>query len=524
MQIIGKVQIQGSEKEIALQEEDTLFKYYSLELIGVYTSQVEEQKIVFKKEIALTEETKIEIIKRINDKVIPNRLLQRSYLFEVIGEIEIEGKQKKLVVKKENEILKYYYLNLIGVFTPKIPGEVIIFKQDTLENAVFSVRKDNTQRSHLSSLEKERIKEFLQKIKILEILDRYNFQQRGGKGQTQYHASVTKNNLLHQKEEKEKQEERREKEKIKNQQKQPQKIENKRKDITIKQEVNMDTRVTDRKNLQQVLQKNEKIPTLEHGDEPLKMGIIESDDVKNLKNEKGEKKQGHTSRYEAVMITKQGKIKSLDLENDTQEGTNPLENNYQVQQNGHVQKGDVLTRLQVGEGTIGIEKGQYGEVEVYHSPRKTIGGKAVEGNKSLDRQLETTNAKNAVKGTDIRTLQLAQEYQNGYRSVEQGYQEVETHKRQFENCEPKSVEDIDGDKNTKSHTHETEDFVALSSGEKITYQELASRWGFYKEGKPDATFIKEKFRQKKQEDKKNEDIIKELEEEYLDPRAPRQER
>lgn len=515
MQIIGKVQIQGREKEIALQEENTFFKYYSLELIGVYTSQIEEQEIVFKKEIALTQETKMEIIKRINDKVKPNRLSQRSYLFEVIGEIEIEGKQKKLVVKKENEIMKYYYLNLIGVFTPKMPGEVIIFKQDTLENAMSSDIKDNAQRSHLSSLEKERIKEFLQKIKILEILDRYNMQQRGAKKQTSYHTPITKNNLSHQKEEKEK---------IKNQQTPPQKIENKPKDITIKQEVDMDTRVTDKKNLEQVLQKDEKIPTLEHGDEPLKMGIIESDDVKNLKDEKGEKKQGHTSRYEAVMITKQGEVKSLNLENDTQEGTNPLENNYQVQQNGHVQKGDVLTRLQVGEGTIGIEKGQYGEVEVYHSPRKTIGGNAVEGNKSLDRQLETTNAKNAVKGTDIRTLQLAQEYQSGYRSVEQGYQEVETHKRQFGNCEPKSVEDIDGDQKTKSHTHETEDFVALSSGEKITYQELASRWGFYKEGKPDATFIKERFSQKKQEDKKNEDIIDELEEEYLDPRVPRQER
>ena len=153
-----------------------------------------------------------------------------------------------------------------------------------------------------------------------------------------------------------------------------------------------------------------------------------------------------------------------------------------------------------------------------------MGGNAVEGNKSLDRQLETTNAKNVVKGTDIRSLQLAQEYQNGYRSVEQGYQEVETHKRQFQNCEPKSVEDIDGDQNTQSHTHETEEFVTLSSGEKITYQELASRWGFYKEGKPDVTFIKERFRQKKQEDKKNEDIIHELDEEYSDPRVPRQER
>ena len=50
----------------------------------------------------------------------------------------------------------------------------------------------------------------------------------------------------------------------------------------------MDTRVTDMSNLQQILQKNDKMPKLEHGDEPLKMGIVESDELDNLKNEKGQ--------------------------------------------------------------------------------------------------------------------------------------------------------------------------------------------------------------------------------------------
>ena len=299
--------------------------------------------------------------------------------------------------------------------------------------------------------------------------------------------------------------------------KQP-KIENDLDDINIKQEVNLNTRVNDMKNLGQVLDREVKMPKLDYGDSPAKIGIVESDDLKKLTNDKGEKEQGHSSRYEAVIITKKGKVKALNLENDTQEGTNPRENNYQVKQNGEIENDDVLTRLKVGKGTIGIDKGKYGEVEVFHSPRKTIGGKGVEGNKSLDRQLETSNSKNTLQGTDIDTLQLDREYGSGYRSVEEGYQEVEKHKEKHENCEPKDEKDIDGELNTASHSHQTEEYVELSNGEKVTYKELASRWGFYKEGQPDAAFVKEKFEQKEQGDKKAEDVIAEMDEEYEDPR------
>ena len=71
----------------------------------------------------------------------------------------------------------------------------------------------------------------------------------------------------------------------------------------------------------------------------------------------------------------EGNIKALDLENDMQAGENPTERNYQVKQNDEIEKGDVLTRLKLqGDETIGIKKGKYGEVEVYHSHGKTIGG------------------------------------------------------------------------------------------------------------------------------------------------------
>lgn len=492
MQILGKVWIAGKEKEILLKEENPFFCYYSLEKIGFYEPKTKMQKSIF-------------------EKGIP----------QIIGEIQVKNEPKEVLVKKEETVLGYYYLNLIGVYTPKIPGETIIFKQETLENKISDDIKDNIQRNKITPLEKDKIKQFLERIKILEIIDRI---QRRGRERSQYSRGITKTSDWKEKKQELQQKEKNQREMLQKQQDRQKKIENKIKDINIKQEIDLNTRVTDMKNLEQVLQKNEKMPELEHGDEGVKVGIVESDDLKKLRNEKGEEEQGHSSRYETVMITKQGKVKTLDLENDTQEGTNPLEKNYQVKQKGNVRSGDVLTRLKLGEGTIGIEKGQYGEVEIYHSPRKTIGGKGVEGNKSLDRQLETSNAKNTLEGTDIESLKLAQEHNDGYRSVEKGYQEAKEHKEKHPECEPKNAKDLDGDVNTQSHPHDTEDFVELSSGEKVTYNQLATRWGFYKDGKPDAAFVKEKFAEKEQGEKTPDDVIEELDEEYEDPRAPEQTR
>lgn len=527
MQILGKVKIQNEEKEIAVKQEDAFFKYYVLELVGVYAPQIKEQKIIFKKNNLFSDGIKRKMINLANEEVTDS-ILQKRELFQTIGEIDWEGSQKEIVIKKEGNLLKYYYLQLIGVHTPRIPNETIIFKQNTLENEIADDIKDNQQRSMISPLEKEKIKEFLRQIKILNILDRIREQERGLGERANHQANIKIEPKQAEKEEQKKElQKQKEKEVQINLSKKQEKVENKEKDINVKQDVDMNTRVTDMSNLEQVLEKSGKIPELEHGDEPLKMGIVESDEVKDLKNEKGEKEQGHSSRFQAVIKTKQGKVKALNLENDTQEGTNPLEKNYQVKQDKSVRSGDVLTRLKVGEGSIGIEKGQYGEVEIYHSPRKTMGGKGIEGNKSLDRQLETSNAKNTLEGTDIETLKLAQEYNDGYRSVEEGYREVEKHQEKYPECEPKTVEDIDGDTKTQSHQHNVqniEDYIELSSGEKVTYQELASRWGFYKDGKPDATFIKEKFVEKEQGDKTPEDVIQELDEEYEDPRAPEQTR
>lgn len=401
----------------------------------------------------------------------------------IIGEIYVNGKEEKLSVEKEENGYIYYLGNvIIGGYNPNIIGDdLIIFRENTLENQLSDQIKDQivqviekTKKKKEQEKERESINERTKNRNIYE-------QQMG------YQKSIGQE----QKQEKIKQVEEIQKrkeynEKVKNRELEKQmkakreKIQNTVKDINIKQEVDMDTMATDMDTIGKRLEEAGKIKGQEKEG---KLAFVESDDLDNLRDQNGKRLEGHSSRYEAVSIDKKGNVKALNLENDTQEGTNPMESNYQVKQNKNqeIEKGDVLTRLQIqGEETIGIENGQYGEVEVYHSHDKTIGGNGVEGNKSLDKQLETKDSKNAVEGMDEETQKLSQKYQDGYRSVETTYQEAKQHENERgEPCEELTVEELDGNPNTVSHSH-TDDIVArlMQNGEisdKFTEREIRER-------------------------------------------------
>ena len=233
------------------------------------------------------------------------------------------------------------------------------------------------------------------------------------------------------------------------------------------------------------------------------MGIIESDEKNQIQNQKGEKV--NTTRYSFVAIASDGSVMPLDLEQDHAEGNNPRETNYQVEQNGRIQQDEVLSRFKIGNGTFAIKNGQYGEIKVYHSPEKTIGGKDIEGNKSLDRELETDN----VWEIEKEERDLAGEYKTGYRQVERSYQEAKIHedeKGKIKQQDKLEIEDIDGDKNTKSHVHD-----------QVNYQELAVKWGYYKEGLPNAQRAQELLEEKrKQNPTKDTKAIIEMIEEDLE--------
>ena len=123
----------------------------------------------------------------------------------------------------------------------------------------------------------------------------------------------------------------------------------------------MDTKdkVTDMKTLGKLLKDEGKLPQIE-GKEFVKIGIIESDQRDNLINAKGEQAKANTTRYSFVAISKDGSVVPLDITQDHAEGNNPTEKNYQVSQTGEIKQEAVLSRFNIGKGTLAIKNGKYG--------------------------------------------------------------------------------------------------------------------------------------------------------------------
>lgn len=299
------------------------------------------------------------------------------YLME---RLKIKDKVVGLYLVDEGDIGKYYLDAVeIGTYIKKIKENNILFKENTIENILAKQIKDVVQSIDLNkkeiSLKQERESEkrLIEKALGLEItriatLDlKQKVQEKEEKTKDSHIIKQIQNSKFFEK-----------------------KKQSNIKDVNIKQEMDTKDKVTDMKNLGQLLEKYDKLPKLE-GKKFVKIGIIESDQKDNLINQKGEKENADTTRYSFVAIANDGTVVPLDIEKDHAEGNNPRETNYQVKQNGEIEQDDVLSRYKIGESTIAVKNGKYGELKVYHSPRKTIGGKDIEGNKSLDRELETDN-------------------------------------------------------------------------------------------------------------------------------------
>ena len=381
----------------------------------------------------------------------------------------------ELSVRKEGDIYKYFLGDkAIGAYDPDIMGDKLIaFRENSLENELSESIRDeivqmieNAGKDEITKVVEE--KEENKEENVYDKVEGYE-EEIGSENEDLEPEILEEKSAIVEKDKKVQKEDRQEEE-----EKEPEKIENTTGAIPIEEEVDMKTMVTDLDSLGEKLEKAGKIKGADEKNG--KLGIVESSDLKNLRDEDGKQLEGHSSRYEAVVITdktgKDGKpiVRALDLETDSQEGTNPVGKNYQVKQNKDIEKEDVQTRLEVqGDETIGIKEGKYGEKEIYYSKNKTLGGEGVEGNRSLDIQLETEESKNSIGGTDQEIQKLSQEYQDGYRSVEDSYQEAKIHENsQGEPCEELEPEDIDGDPNTSTHNHIDETVEQLMKNEKIS--------------------------------------------------------
>lgn len=413
-------------------------------------------------------------MKKIEQKLIQTGEIAKVQDIYLMERLKINGKVLGLYMVDEKEEGKYYLGTIeIGRYIKKLMENNIIFKNRKIEDEIGKQIRDVVISIDLAkkqmSLNKEKEREIDMASRVLGLEEGYkitkiatlDLKQKVQENKKQENEKNLQNNRIIPQE----------------------KNESTVKDINIKQELEMNDKVTDMKTLGQLLKQNGKMPQME-GKEFIQMGVIESSCMNNLIDTQNKKSKVNTTRYSFVAIAKDGTVVPLNLSQDYQEGINPRESNYQVNHDGEVSKDSVLSRFNIGEGTFAVKNGKYGEIKVYHSPRKTLGGKDQEGNKSLDRELETNNVWSMKK----EERDLAGEYKTGYRSVEEGYQEAKEHEDGKGNILPEDevkTKDIDGNKNTKTHTHHN-----------VNYEELASKWGYYEQGKPNIEKAQKLFEKK----------------------------
>ena len=412
---------------------------------------------------------------------------------------------------KNNDLLEYYVGDIkIGVLETDVMSDNILILQNTLGNELSSQIKDSINRLPREEIEKEG--DWTRKLDTY--LKEFGKRDEKIKSLTQIELD----------DEEEKEEEEESKEENKNEEEPQEKVDlekdeeeekNKKRgsdinDVNIKQSVELDERANDMHDVRKWLGLPQEVKSI---------GVIESYQMSNLQNENGKNYDNSTTRYSLVAIGKDGSVKPLskyipDLEKRDSSGNDPTRETYQVDTEGRVEKDAVLSEYQFGSKIIQIDNKEMGRIEI------NIGEEARNSTKSMGVQLR---AENTLFVTDTSTRSIIGEYEkNGEDTVEENIEEAEKHPDP--NTHKMDERDIDGDPKTLSHTH-VGDKVVLKDGTELTFEDLAKRWGFYKDdGKPDGEYAKEKYQEEQNRnlEKEPEDVVEELDEQFQDPRIQNQ--
>ena len=407
-----------------------------------------------------------------------------------IGNGENERTIAVTVVKSsKNKDLYEYYIGetKIGVLEVDVMEDNILMLQNTLENELSSQIKDAIDR-----LPREEIEEEGELSKAIDdYLKEFGEDNERVKGVA----------LVDLEEKKEKEAEKDKKEGEEEITVEPSTV----KDVNVKQTIDLGERANDMHDVRKWFGLPQDVA---------KIGVIESYQMSNLHNSKGEDYSNPTTRYSLIAIGKNGEVRPLSeyipqLEQRDSVGNNPTEESYQVDDYGRVNKDANLTEYQFGSKVIQIDNKEMGRIEI------NIGEEARDSTKAMGVELRTENVTFA---TDTSSRSVIGEYeQNGEDTVEENIEEAERHPDPEE--DKMDARDIDGDIETASHIH-TGDEIVLEDGTIMTFSELARRYGFYNDGVPDSEHAKEVYTEKltKTPEKTPDEIIEELDYEYEDPR------
>ena len=394
-----------------------------------------------------------------------------------------------VIQNSENKDLYEYYIGetKIGVLEVDVMEDNILMLQNTLDNELSNQIKDAIDRLPREEIEEEG--------ELSKAIDDY-FKEFG-----EDNERVKGVALVDLEEKKEKEAEKDKKEGEEEITVEPSTV----KDVNVKQTIDLGERANDMHDVRKWFGLPQDVA---------KIGVIESYQMSNLHNSKGEDYSNPTTRYSLIAIGKNGEVRPLSeyipqLEQRDSVGNNPTEESYQVDDYGRVNKDANLTEYQFGSKVIQIDNKEMGRIEI------NIGEEARNSTKAMGVELRTENVTFAI---DTSTRSVIGEYeQEGEDTVELNLEEAEKHPDpSFDKMDER---DIDGDIETVSHIH-IGDEIVLEDGTIMTFSELAKRYGFYNDGVPDSEHAKEVYTKKLTEtpEKTPDEIIEELDYEYEDPR------
>lgn len=197
-----------------------------------------------------------------------------------------------------------------------------------------------------------------------------------------------------------------------------------------------------------------------------------------------------TSQDAFVVICADGRVIPLDeefLKPDPQLGNNPTQEILTTNLDGSVKRETITSSYLICNGN-GREYLQTGYDEDPTHKELKYGVRSNELGQTINFELPT----NVTYYRDSELQGFYNDRGDGNRLAKEAIQKTREH---GEECENLDISDIDDDKNNdeKSHTHFQDNYIEYPDGKKITYKELAVRWGYYHDGAPDKVKAKEKI-------------------------------
>ncbi len=374
------------------------------------------------------------------------------------------GRYIRITILKNDKGTYEYYNDgiLIGVYNPNAMKdtkflEVDLEKNNTMENELSAESKDEIKqiisevKEKINSIDLEQIAE---EAKENEAIKKYI--EENEEFVEEEIKSVTVVDL---KEKSEKEENKSDKEKEDKEQEETSQVT--QSDVNIKQEVNLDERATDVESFRKWL--GGKIPK-----EFQKVGVIESSESSKMKDKNGNAIDTPSTRYSLVLIGKNKEVEPLkkyvpQLEQNQAVGNNPIENSYQIDANGQVEKDSVISEYRIGSKVIQLDKDHGDNLEV------NIGKYSPFTNNLVTTRMRDRNTQFA---TDIEVRKAAMGHYKGVYESENSYEEAKEHEEA--GCEPEqlSYKEIDGEEDT-GHSHFAQEEIDVYVKELMQNEEIS---------------------------------------------------